>query len=102
MEGTMKDTRVVQLFLSQSMEPGPGIYEVSITKDKEFMCTCPGFNGRSNCKHVKFVKARVDSNRGTYPLEISSRCTPEDADKAQESPEAFRRFIIKYGKIEVC
>ena len=94
--------RVIQVFLSQSMSPGPGIYEVSTTSDQEFVCTCSGFTNRKSCKHIKFVLSRVDGNNGTYPLEISSKATKEDADKAKESPEAFRKFILKYGKVEVC
>jgi hypothetical protein len=101
MENEVKE-RVIQVFLSQSMSPGPGIYEVSTTEEHEFSCTCPGFEGRKSCKHIRFVKSRVDSNKGAYPLEISSKATKEEADKAQESPEAFRAFILKYGKVEVC
>jgi len=102
MEETMEEARLVQIFLSQANTPGPGIYEVSLTTDKKFVCTCPGFNGRNTCKHTKFVEARVKNNNGTYPLEISVRSQDEDTDRAMESPEAFRDFIIKYGKIEVC
>lgn len=98
----MQDARLVQIFLSQANTPGPGIYEVSLTKDKKFICTCPGYNGRATCKHTKFVEARVKNNNGTYPLEISTRCKEEDADMSVASPEEFRKFIIKYGKIEVC
>lgn len=98
----MEEPKLVQIFLSQSATPGPGIYEVSITHEKDFICTCPGFVGRSTCMHTKFVNARVKQNKGTYPLRISTRCTEADADKAMESNEAFREFIIKFGEIEVC
>jgi hypothetical protein len=101
-EGLMEETRLVQIFLGANGTPGPGIYEVSLKKDKSFICTCPGFSGRSSCKHTKFVAARVKQNNGTYPLEISTRVTPEDAELAQSSAESFREFIIKFGKIEVC
>lgn len=97
----MEETKLVQIFLSEGLNPG-GIFEVSLTEDKSFICTCPGYAGRKACKHTKFVSSKVKQNNGTYPLEISTRCTPEDADKASESPEAFRDFIIKFGKIEVC
>lgn len=97
----MTDTKLIQVFLSQSMSPGPGIYEVTTTDGNKFSCTCPGFVGRSSCKHTKFVDARVENNHGSYPLELSSRATKEDADLAKTSPEEFRKFVIKYGKIEV-
>lgn len=97
------DYRVIQFFLSPSQSPGPGIFEVSSSKGGDlFKCTCPGFQGRKTCKHITFVKARVDQNDGTYPMEISSRATKEDAKKATESSEAFRKFVLKFGKIEVC
>jgi len=98
----VRDPRLVQVFLSQSQTPGPSIYEVStdVTGDK-LTCTCPGYKGRSTCKHVKFVQARIDSNNGNYPLEISNRATKDDAEKAKLSNEEFREFIIKFGKIEV-
>jgi hypothetical protein len=98
----MEDARLVQIFLSPANTPGPGIFEVSLTPDKIFVCTCPGHAGRGTCKHTKFVEARVEQNNGTYPLEISTRCQDGEAEVALESPEAFREFIIKYGKIEVC
>ena len=97
----MIDTRLVQVFLSPAMSPGPGIYEVSSDEDANLYCTCPGFSGRSVCKHTKFVQARVENNKGSYPLELSSKATEEDARRARESSEEFRKFVIKYGKIEV-
>lgn len=95
------DFRLVQVFLPQNNVPGPGIYEVSVGDTDEFNCTCPGFSGRAKCKHVSFVKARIETNNGTYPLEISSRATTDDAAKAQKSNKDFREFIIKFGKVEV-
>ena len=98
----MEDIKLVQIFLGGAGTPGPGIFEVSLDKEKNFICTCPGYAGRGTCKHTKFVASRVKQNHGTYPLEISTRVTEEDTDKANESPEEFRKFIIKFGKIEVC
>jgi hypothetical protein len=95
------DLSLVQVFLSQSQTPGPSIYEVTTDPKGELYCTCPGFAGRRTCKHTKFVQARIDGNKGIYPLEISQKATQEDAEKAKESTEAFREFIIKFGKIEV-
>lgn len=91
--------RLVQVFLS----PGaPGVFEVSVDRNQNYRCTCPGFRGRGTCKHTKFVDARVQQNNGTYPLEISTKVTKEEAERAQESSETFREFILKFGKIEVC
>lgn len=96
------DTKLVQVFLSQTQSPGPGIFEVSVDDNNKLYCTCPGFRGRSTCKHVKFVSARIKANGGdTYPLEFSSRAQADDIASAKTSKEAFRDFVIKFGKIEV-
>ena len=94
-------TRLVQVFLSQSQTTAPGIYEVALDEKNVLVCTCPGYQGRSTCKHAKFVKARIDTNNGTYPLEISDRATKEDAETAKKSNKHFREFVIRFGKIEV-
>jgi hypothetical protein len=101
MRPQVNDIRLVQVFLSQTNTPGPGIYEVSASDTGTLYCTCPGYKGRKTCKHVKFVQARIDGNNGHYPLEISSRATQDDATKAKRSNENFREFVIKFGKIEV-
>lgn len=101
-ERIMEDLKLVQIFLSQSPSPTPGIYEVNLIQGGDFICTCPGYTGKTNCMHVRFVKRRVKENNGTYPLEISVKCSSEDKNRATESPEAFRNFVIKFGKIETC
>ena len=101
MRNELQASRLVQVFLSQAHTPGPGIYEVTSDDHGRLFCTCPGFKGRNNCKHTKFVQARIEQNNGNYPLEISKRATQEDAIKAKFSDEDFREFVIKFGKIEV-
>lgn len=93
--------RLVQVFLSQSQTPGPGIFEVSTSNEGALFCTCPGFSGRKTCKHTKLVQTRIDNNHGSYPLEILKIATSEEAEKAKLSDEGYRNFIIRYGKIEV-
>jgi hypothetical protein len=100
-ENRVRDLRLVQVFLSQTQTPGPGIFEVSADEDGGLYCTCPGYLARSSCKHTKFVNARIDGNNGNYPLEISNRATDDDAADAKRSNKAFRAFILKFGKIEV-
>jgi len=100
-ENKLIDLRLVQVFLSKTQTPGPGIFEVSSNEDGVLFCTCPGYKARSSCKHTKFVSARTSTNDGHYPLEISSRATDEDVLKAKKSNDAFRDFVIKFGKIEV-
>lgn len=93
--------RLVQVFLSESNTPGPGVFEVSADDDGRLYCTCPSFSNRKQCKHTKLVDTRIESNNGSYPLEILSKATEDDAAKAKLSNEEYRRFIIRYGKIEV-
>lgn len=93
--------RLVQVFLGQTKSPGPGVYEVSVDDDHKLYCNCPGYISRGMCKHTRFVKSRIENNNGSYPLEISSKATQEDADKAKDSNKAFRDFVIKFGRIEV-
>ena len=99
--GKVEEIRLIQVFLSPTATPGPSIFEVTSNGDGLLFCNCAGFKGRSTCKHTKFVKARIESNGGHYPLEISKRATEEDAEKAKKSPEAFRDFVIRFAKIEV-
>jgi hypothetical protein len=43
----------------------------------------------------------MNVNGGSYPLEINKKAKPEEAEKARESNDSFRDFIIKFGRIEV-
>jgi hypothetical protein len=102
MEELMDDQlKLIQVFLTQGSVPGPSVYEVSQTNDNTLVCTCPGYRGRGSCKHVKFVRARIEENDGVYPLEITYKATLEDATKAKQSNKDFRDFVLKFGKIEV-
>lgn len=93
--------RLLQVFLSKTQVPGPGIYEVSIDDEGNLYCTCLKFDERFSCKHTKFVLNRIENNNGHYPLEVLNKATEEEANLAKDSKTAYRSFIIKYGKIEV-
>ena len=95
------DARLLQVFLSKTQVPGPSIYEVSVDDEGSLFCTCPKFEERPFCKHTKFVLTRIEDNNGHYPLEILNKATEIEADLAKTSKDAYRSFIIRYGKIEV-
>lgn len=95
------DLRLIQVFLGASKNPGPGVFEVSTDHTGALYCNCQDYQGRKKCKHVAFVKNRIESNNGNYPLEILSKATQEETERAKISNEEYRKFIIKYGKIEV-
>lgn len=102
MESSVEQSRLIQIFLSPALTPGPAISEVSSTPTGDLQCTCSEpWSVFISCNHMRFVQTRITANKGTYPLEISPRATAEEAEKAKSSPEEFRKFVIKYGKIEV-
>lgn len=93
----MSEWRTLQLFLSTR-----GVFEVELNMDdSQLRCTCPGFVNRNYCKHSRWVQSKMRSNGGTYPMHVSTRAPAVEARKAHKSPEAFREFVLKYGKIEV-
>lgn len=97
-ESTMiHDWRTVQLFLEQS-----GVVEVEVDSlnVKNVRCTCSSSLIKP-CAHVKFVKKNMQENDGHYTVSIPVEVDDEDAAAATSSAEAFRNFIIKYGKVEV-
>ena len=97
----MSDFRLIQVFLSRAGSLGPGIFEVSGDDNFNFKCTCPGYTVRETCRHIRFVKARLESNNGKYPLEVPPSVSQDDIVKAMSSSETFREFLLKHGKIEV-
>ncbi len=91
------DWRTVQMFLSSR-----GIFEVEIDLESDNVkCTCPGFQARNVCKHSRLVVSKARTNGGIYPLQVSSKATVSETNRANMSSESFRDFVIKYGKIEV-
>ena len=94
---TMNAWQITQLFLSDS-----GVHEVYVHKDnKKLKCNCDGFEARAFCKHVRFVSERMRTNGGIYPVEVSNKAPHSETEIASSSPELFRNFLIKYGKIQV-
>lgn len=89
--------QATQLFLSDT-----GVHEVEVNvSSSKLRCNCNGYGSRSSCKHVRFVRSRMDDNGGIYPTEISNKASKLDAAVASKDPNAFRQLLINYGKIEV-
>jgi len=94
---TMSTWQVTQLFLSET-----GVHEVYVNLDnKKLRCNCEGFLARSGCKHTRFVSERMSTNGGVYPVEVSNKASTAETALAALSPDIFRDFLLKYGKIEV-
>lgn len=92
-----KDWRTIQVFLSHS---GSGIYEVEMTTDgKSIRCNCRTFKSRKECRHSTFVSSKMDN--GYYPILVHPSARDEDIAEHVSDRERFRKFVIKYAKIEV-
>jgi hypothetical protein len=94
----LSDWRTVQLFLS---EDGVAEVEVDSLNPYQARCTCKGGKNKGKCAHVKYVRTIMDENSGHYTVQIPVAIEDEEADEAMATAEAFRAFIIKYGKVEV-
>lgn len=93
---TSKDHRLLQVFLS-----GNGIFEVYIhARTKAWACTCPGFNARSQCKHVTFVQTRYIERGNSYPVALKQGAEPQNIEMLSDH-DAFRNWVIANARVEV-
>ena len=93
----MSDWQTTQVFLSDT-----GVHEVEISLvSGRLRCNCPGYSSRSSCKHARFVDNRMNQNNGVYPVEVSKEAPSEAGANAHTDPEAFRKFLYRYGRVEV-
>jgi hypothetical protein len=97
MDKTMSSWQTTQVFLSDT-----GVHEVEINlQSARLRCDCPGFGSRETCKHTKFVKTKMLENDGVYPVKVSKDAPREESYLAKNDPESFRKFLFKYGRVEV-
>ena len=90
--------RTVQQFIS---EQAIGVFDVDVnTETKETRCNCPVWLKRGSCKHVQFVNFRI-KHTGHYSILVPNEISDEMAVEANEDPDKFREFVVKYAKIEV-
>lgn len=94
----VSEWRTVQLFLG---EEGIAEVEVDSLRPNSARCSCSRFEAKNKCDHVKRVKEVMSSNNGHYTVHIPVEIEDNEAEEAMLSAEAFRNFIIKYGKVEV-
>lgn len=94
----VSEWRTVQLFLS---EEGIAEVEVDSLRPNTARCTCSKFATKSKCAHIKHVKEIMSTNNGHYTVHIPVEIEDNEAEEAMLTAEAFRNFIIKYGKVEV-
>lgn len=92
------DWRTVQIFLSED-----GVHEVQLDVDdnRNQKCTCVRFSKFKRCKHTKWVENAIMEMGGHFSVQIGSEIDLDEAEEAFESPEHFRQFILKHGRVEV-
>lgn len=90
--------RTVQFFMSLD-----GVCEVEVDADNtgKVRCNCSTFMTSAKCKHSKHIKRQMAENDGHYNIQIPADVSDEEAIEAIGNPESFRKFILKYGKVEV-
>lgn len=94
----MPDWRTLQVFLSPRQ---PAVYEVDLDLEtRDMRCSCPTFTGRRACRHVVFVRSRMDED-GQYPMQIHESAPREQVPAAMKDPARFRDFIVRWGRVEV-
>lgn len=85
--------KTVQFFLSNT-----GVEEVMSKTGTDFECTCEGFQARKKCKHVTWCESKV--TKAGFPVKLIRYAKKEDVALSKSSEEEFRKFLLKYGKIE--
>ena len=92
--------RTIQFFVDNETL---SVSEVSVDamNSKKVKCDCHKFMKMARCKHVKFVRERMQTNGGVFNLVIPSHVDDEEAIDALQDTELFRELILKYGRIEV-
>jgi hypothetical protein len=86
--------KTIQFFVGNT-----GVEEVKVDKNTKLHCTCEGFLSRKRCKHVAWCEEQF--GKDVFPINIDKGTPTQAIKKAKESDEAFREFLIRYGKIEV-
>lgn len=99
--GIVKGKKLLQIFLSSSSSPSLSISHVYQDRQGDLSCTCQFFNKYGECKHTDYVQEEMDANYGEYPMEISKRATLTDVQRAKESYDDYRNFVIEFGKTKV-
>jgi hypothetical protein len=85
--------KTIKFFLSDD-----GVDEVEASTAKELRCSCKGFKARSKCKHTEWCSQSLKD--GIFPVEISKYAPKEAIEEAKHSHDAFRKLLIRWGKVE--
>lgn len=93
----MAGYRTVQVFLSSR---GVGVFEVEMTDDgQNLRCNCPTYKSRRVCRHTTFVRSQMRD--GYYPIKVHPSAKDMEYRFDPDDPEQFRKFVLRFGKVEV-
>lgn len=85
--------RLLQVFLS-----GQGVFETYVSLDRsEFVCTCPGWRARRECKHIAYVTDVILQSDGAYGVHVTQD-EPLDEPTVGD-PVKFRDWVIRNAKV---
>lgn len=97
--------RTIQLFMARDLDNKNAleVSEVSIHEDENssIKCTCKNYLKHKLCKHVTYVRSKIEKNDGSFGLLIPENIPDEVAFLAFNDADSSRNFILNYGKIEV-
>jgi hypothetical protein len=95
-----KKTSTSDSFLAEEM------YACEVSVDaknpKKARCTCNTFQKDARCKHVKWVKERMEEHEGIYTVRVrGEEVSDEETMDALESTDDFRTFVMRHGTVEI-
>jgi hypothetical protein len=89
--------RTVQFFIG---DEGVSEVELDSNDSSKVRCSCQKYASMRRCKHVKFVKDRINKTSGEYSVSIPDDVPDEETENAIADYVSWRNYIIKYGEIE--
>lgn len=95
------EVKLLQVFISkETSSTGPLVSEVTFNHEHGLQCSCNSYHKDKMCKHIIFVKSRLDDH-GEYPPIFNMSLTDEEKEIVESSNETFRTYVLEHGKIEV-
>jgi hypothetical protein len=103
----MTEWKPVQIFLSSDSF---GIFEVEVATDySDIRCNCATYGIRSSCKHIRFVKRRMDANQGRYTTPLADHIDQDqeeltkavsDFARGKDGKFTSKEFLLKFNQLD--
>lgn len=91
--------RTIQFFINQ--EGITSEVYIDNANPAKIKCTCITFSKIARCKHVKFIRDKMEENEGVLNVVFPAEADDDEIEHSKEDLELFRKLILKYGKIEL-